>query len=107
MVDKRACGETCASAHKRVGTTWSILPTVLKKVGLLWCLLPMAPVASAQAGQWAWMKGDTVFSPGPMYGIQGVPSPLNTPPGLYEFPNWVDAQGRLWIFGGDGNGGMN
>src|ERR1044071_7666111 len=60
---------------------------------------------SFSQGQWVWEKGSNTPNPIASYGIQGVPSASNNPPGLYEFNNWVDSQGNLWIFGGlDVNG---
>lgn len=52
-------------------------------------------------GQWAWMSGDTIANAPPVFGIQGVPSPLNTPGCRAEHNNcWTDNAGNLWLFGG-------
>ena len=53
-----------------------------------------------QAGMWTWMKGDTISTPVAVYGTQGIPSPLNMPPGEYEPAQWTDQQGNVWLFGG-------
>jgi PKD repeat protein len=55
-------------------------------------------------GEWVWIKGDsTPYSYG-VWGIQGVSSPLNNPPALYEPCEWKDKDGNFWIYGGIGNG---
>src|SRR4030095_13140169 len=56
--------------------------------------------ASAQSGQWIWMKGDSVENTTGHFGTLAVPDPLNTPPGLYEAINWTDNNGNFWLFGG-------
>jgi gliding motility-associated-like protein len=55
----------------------------------------------SQAGEWTWMGGSMygVSSPG-NYGTQGIASPANVPPGIYEGFYWTDLQGNFWIFGG-------
>jgi len=55
----------------------------------------------AQAGEWTWMNGAATTAG--VFGIQGVPSPLNHPPSLYEACEFTDKQGNLWLFGGDGS----
>jgi hypothetical protein len=51
--------------------------------------------------QWAWIKGPGAVSQPPNYGIQGIPSPTNSP-GYRSLgvPTWVDTTGNLWLFGG-------
>jgi N-acetylneuraminic acid mutarotase len=54
------------------------------------------------SGEWAWMAGDAI-SPGyGTYGSIGVPSASNTPGGRMYSNNWVDDDGNLWLFGGNG-----
>jgi hypothetical protein len=52
---------------------------------------------------WTWMKGSyNSFQPG-VYGVQGIPSVLNTPPALESYPlTWVDSANNLWLYGGFG-----
>lgn len=51
-------------------------------------------------GEWTWMHGDnTPNSPG-VFGTQGVASPANKPPALYEPCEWKDNNGNFWLFGG-------
>ena len=56
----------------------------MKKIILsayLYCFLPGECIS--QAGEWTWMKGDTVpVSPG-HFGVKGAEDVLNNPPGLY------------------------
>lgn len=54
----------------------------------------------AQSGVWTWMHGSsTLNSPG-NFGTQGIFSPANDPPALYEACEWTDANGNFWLFGG-------
>ncbi|MEO8151363.1 MAG: kelch repeat-containing protein [Bacteroidia bacterium] len=55
--------------------------------------------AFAQAGEWTWMRGDSTNNPIGYFGVKGVPSPLNTPPSLYEASQWTDMQGNFWLYG--------
>ena len=65
----------------------------------------------AQGGTWVWMAGGAGFQGGyqdtAVYGIKGVPGANNTPPGLYEAPDWIDQDGNLWLLGGEGGWGGN
>lgn len=54
----------------------------------------------AQTGTWTWMKGDSIPLSYGNYGQQGIASPANNPPALYEAANWTDANGNFWLFGG-------
>jgi hypothetical protein len=61
----------------------------------------------SQAGEWVWIKGDSTQGNLATYGIQGVPSPTNNPPALYEPCEWTDLSGNFWLCGGfwtNGNG---
>jgi N-acetylneuraminic acid mutarotase len=51
--------------------------------------------------EWTWMKGSNV--PGvitPVYGVQGISSPLNTPAGKTGSNAWTGTDGQLYLFGG-------
>ena len=61
----------------------------------------------SQTGTWIWMKGDSSSMQTPIFGIKGVSSPSNKPPGLYECCEWKDKLGNLWIFGGAAYGFIN
>lgn len=61
----------------------------------------------SQAGMWTWMHGDSIANPIANYGTQGVASPLNKPPGLYETCEWTDLNGNFWMFGGCSDSPLN
>lgn len=51
------------------------------------CLFVGKITCHAQGGVWTWMKGDSTIFSGVQfgnYGIQGVSSPTNEPPGRYH-----------------------
>lgn len=53
-------------------------------------------------GNWTWMAGgQTVDQPG-VYGTRGVPSSANIPGARNGSVAWVDAGGKVWLFGGFG-----
>jgi N-acetylneuraminic acid mutarotase len=49
-----------------------------------------------------WMRGSAVSHIPGTYGAMGTSSPLNDPGGRHGCATWVDAQGNLWLFGGEG-----
>src|ERR1035437_3079574 len=54
--------------------------------------------------QWAWIKGPGVVQEFPVYGVQCVPSPANTPGArAFGVATWVDNDNNLWLFGGLNN----
>lgn len=57
-------------------------------------------------GKWTWMGGS---KPNPLqpivsgsYGTQGKASPSNIPGARFDAVTWVDKNGNLWLFGGNG-----
>jgi hypothetical protein len=55
------------------------------------------------SNQWAWMSGSTNMNASGIYGIQGVPSPLNVPGARSETcSGWTDSLNNLWLFAGQG-----
>ena len=51
--------------------------------------------------EWVWVNGPGTINPPPVYGTQGVPSPLNNPGGRGWAPSsWVDQNNNLWMFAG-------
>ena len=46
------------------------------------------------------MSGDSTTNNPGNFGIQGMQSPLNEPPSLYESCEWTDLNGNFWLFGG-------
>src|SRR5689334_4608591 len=71
----------------------------MKKIPLLFIVLKCT-FAFSQGGMWTWMNGDSIPGSQGNFGIQGVPSPTNHPPGLYETCEWTDLQGNFWLYGG-------
>src|SRR6185295_19296829 len=69
---------------------------------IVFCCAVKYDVCVAQAGEWTWMKGDSTTGPFGIFGTQGIYSPLNKPPGLYEPSEWKDLAGHFWLFGGVG-----
>ncbi len=66
----------------------------------LFLLLLLPSLAYSQAGEWTWVKGDSTVNSTGSFGIEGVPSPSNTPPALYAPGFWTDTAGNLWMYGG-------
>jgi len=61
----------------------------------------VAPSASAR---WTWIRGSVISNRYAIYGTRGVPGPINRPGVRTYAAGWVDAQGRFWLFGGEGHG---
>ncbi len=51
---------------------------------------------------WTWVNGANVPDQPGVYGTKGVPAPGNRPGARRNAVTWVDAGGRLWLFGGRG-----
>lgn len=49
-----------------------------------------------------WVRGSTSSSVAGVYGTQGVSAPGNDPGGRHGCATWTDAQGNMWLFGGEG-----
>lgn len=50
---------------------------------------------------WTWVKGSGGLPDRkPIYGIQGIPSPINSPGERCMSQSWTDSEGNLWLFGG-------
>ena len=57
--------------------------------------------------EWTWVAGgNTGFQKG-VYGTKGQADPLNTPGSRVDAVTWVDAGGKLWLFGGEGIDGFD
>jgi hypothetical protein len=54
----------------------------------------------AQNGVWTWLSGTNTINSLGVFGMQGVPSINNHPPGLYECLEWKDKLGNFWMYGG-------
>lgn len=57
---------------------------------------------SPSSGQWTWVGGSNTVSPTGVYGTQGVTAATNLPPGRSSATGWADANGKFWLFGGEG-----
>ena len=55
------------------------------------------------AGQWTWMGGSNLVNQKGTYGTQGTPSPSNIPGARIYPTSWTDANGNIWLFGGQGH----
>jgi hypothetical protein len=52
--------------------------------------------------EWTWVSGSNTSNQNGVYGQKGIPDPNNMP-GSREFGvSWVDNNGNVWIFGGNG-----
>jgi PKD repeat protein len=60
----------------------------------------------SQPGEWTWVHGSNFSGAGGNFGVQGIPSPFNVPPALYEAIEFKDLSGNLWIYGGVGTNGV-
>src|SRR5437763_1827995 len=56
--------------------------------------------AYGQAGTWTWISGDSIGNSLGAFGVQGIPSVNNHPPGMYEACERKDNNGNFWIYGG-------
>ena len=52
--------------------------------------------------QWTWVKGECDGNKFGTYGTQGVTRPENTPGSLQGGATWSTADGKMWLFGGEG-----
>jgi hypothetical protein len=69
----------------------------------LWVYTPNA--TASQPGTWAWIKGSNTGSDNGIYGSETRPYytyVIWTPGGRSNATHWVDGNGQLWLFGGEG-----
>lgn len=52
--------------------------------------------------EWTWVSGSDTGGQTGTYGTLGTADPLNVPGGRYLALSWIDPQGILWLFGGEG-----
>ena len=52
--------------------------------------------------EWTWMSGVNLINQAGIYGTQGTPAPSNVPGARFPAVTWIDTNGSLWLFGGDG-----
>jgi len=55
-------------------------------------------------GNWVWISSGNTnkVNQNGVYGTAGTASPSNVPGGRHQAATWVDANGNLWLFGGEG-----
>src|SRR5688572_5018698 len=51
-------------------------------------------------GEWMWIHGTNIPTDTGNWGTQGVTSPSNVPPSVYEPCEWKDLNGNFWFYGG-------
>ncbi len=69
----------------------------------LWVYVPNA--TAGQPGTWTWVKGSNTGSQNGIYGDETFPYKTYqnwTPGGRSNATHWVDKNGQLWLFGGEG-----
>ena len=70
----------------------------------LLCLVLIMPAYMNQIieyGNWTWISGSNVTHEPGIYGVMGVPSPLNRPPARAKHAMVMDStRGLIYIFGG-------
>jgi hypothetical protein len=69
--------------------------------GLSWCVLNDLWKFSPSLNEWTWMGGPDVSNQPGVYGTEGVDAPGNLPPPRENVVAWTDAEGNVWLFGGD------
>ncbi len=53
---------------------------------------------------WTWMNGSKDAWANGQYGIKGTPSINNYPGSRSQLTSWMDQEGNIWLFGGNGYG---
>ncbi len=53
-------------------------------------------------GLWTWVSGSNVINQSGVYGIKGEADAANVPGGRLGSESWIDSEGNLWLFGGQG-----
>lgn len=52
--------------------------------------------------EWIWMSGSDIAEQAGSYGTRGLAAPSNVPGARDGAVSWIDPQGHLWLFGGQG-----
>jgi hypothetical protein len=85
---------------------WGLDSTATNGNGALndmWVYVPSA--TAGQPGTWTWIKGSNTGSQNGIYGDAVIPYKtyeIWTPGGRSNATHWVDKNGQLWLFGGEG-----
>ncbi|MFX1276697.1 MAG: kelch repeat-containing protein [Promethearchaeota archaeon] len=51
---------------------------------------------------WTWISGNNTHDAHGVYGMKGVPDPLNYPGSRTDAVSWIDSDSNLWLYGGEG-----
>ncbi|MCK7480551.1 MAG: galactose oxidase [Candidatus Moduliflexus flocculans] len=54
--------------------------------------------------EWTWVSGSEVRDQPGVYGTKGTAAPANVPGARDASVSWLDAAGKVWLFGGEGHG---
>ena len=54
------------------------------------------------SNQWTWMSGADTSNQSGVYGTEGIAAAANVPGARTGAVSWIDSNGNLWLFGGDG-----
>lgn len=57
---------------------------------------------SPASNEWTYVRGSMTANPAGVYGTQGLPEAANSPPPRSQAVGWMDANGNMWMFGGEG-----
>jgi len=101
-----ASGWTDAGGNFWLFGGWGLDATATNGNGALndtWVYTPNA--TAGQPGTWTWIKGSNTGSPNGIYGDLTRPYKtyfIWTPGGRSNATHWVDGNGQLWLFGGEG-----
>ena len=60
------------------------------------------PSATGDTGEWTWVGGNSIGGVAGVYGTQGTAAAANMPGAREAAVTWLDASGKLWLFGGLG-----
>src|ERR1043165_1905667 len=72
----------------------------MKKLYTLLFFLYFQFCYSQNPGEWVWIHGTNSSGSLGIFGSQGIASPSNDPPALYETCEWTDLNGNFWFYGG-------
>ncbi len=59
---------------------------------------------SPTSNQWTWEGGSSTVNTAGVYGTLGTPASTNVPGARVAAKNWTDANGNVWLFGGEAYG---
>jgi hypothetical protein len=58
---------------------------------------------SPSTNMWTWVSGSQTADAAPVWGTEGIPNASNTPGATTLAVGWTDANGNLWLLGGQGS----